>query len=41
MLKWSFKAAKHLSEKIVKNGEEQTDKDESIHSGLLLIEPQY
>lgn len=41
ILKWSFEGAKHLSEQIVKNGEEQTDKDKSIHSGWLMIGPQY
>ena len=37
VLKWSFEASKHLSEQVIENGKEQTDKDESIHSGRPLI----
>lgn len=36
VLNWGFEATKHLAKQIVKNGEEQTDKDESIHSGQPL-----
>jgi hypothetical protein len=40
ILQWSFEATKHASEEEVKNGEEQTDKNKSIHSGPLLAGPQ-
>ena len=39
-LKRSFETTKHLPKQIVKNDEEQTDKDESIHSGQPLTGPQ-